>query len=117
MQVKNLTNETTLITNGLVANTFFKRLKGLLGSKSLKLGEGLILEGVKSIHTLFMAFPIDVVYVNESFQVIKLEHNMVPYKLGGYVSQAAYVLEMPSGTIQNTNTELGHQLEFTISSV
>ena len=113
MHVKNVTQNTSLMTEGRVADTFFTRLQGLLGSKPLQSGEGLVLEGVKSIHTLFMTFPIDVIYVNPSLQVIKTEENMVPYKLGGYVRQAAYVLEMPIGTIEASKTQSGHQLEFT----
>jgi uncharacterized membrane protein (UPF0127 family) len=96
---------------GRVANTFWLRLRGLLGSKPLQQGEGLVLVGEKSIHTLFMSFPIDVVYADKQGQVIRIDPNMVPYRLGPFVTRSAYVLEMPVGTITSTATAVGDQLK------
>lgn len=112
MRVINQTQGVALITRGRLANTFWLRLRGLLGSPPLKQGEGLILVGEKSIHTLFMAFTIDVVYVDSNYQVIRVNPNMVPYRLGPFVKQCAYVLELPAGTINKTATAVGHQLIF-----
>ena len=75
-------------------------------------GEGLILAGEKSIHTLFMSFPIDVVYIDKNHKVIRIDLNMVPYRLGSFVLNCAFVLEMPVGTIARTETEVGDQLTF-----
>ena len=112
MQVINQTRLVPLITRGRLADTFWTRLRGLLGSPPLQAGEGLILVGEKSIHTLFMGFPIDVVYVDRNHQVIRADPNMVPYRLGPFVPKSAFVLEMPVGTISNTATEVGDQLTF-----
>lgn len=112
MRILNQTRETPLITQTRWADTFWRRLRGLLGSNPLTQGEGLVLVGEKSIHTLFMGFPIDVIYVNKHYQVIRLQENMVPYRLGPLVVQSAYVLEMPVGTIDQTNTKVGDQLKF-----
>ena len=112
MKIINQTRNTILINNARVANTYWLRLRGLLGSAPLKTGEGLVLVGVKSIHTLFMTFSIDIVYVDKNYSVIKISENMVPYRLGSYVSQCAYVLEMPVGTIADSSTTVGDQLRF-----
>lgn len=112
MRVTNKTKDTPLITQGRLADTFWLRLRGLLGAEPLKSGEGLILAGEKSIHTLFMGFSIDVVYVDAQHQVIRTTPNMVPYKLGPFVTKSAFVLEMPVGTIEQSLTEVGDQLEF-----
>lgn len=112
MQVFNQTKNVPLITKGRVADTFWLRLKGLLGAAPLQKQEGLILVGEKSIHTLFMGFPIDVVYVDKTYRVIRADENMVPYRLGSFVFKSAYVLEMPVGTIADTNTHVGDQLKF-----
>ncbi len=112
MRVYNQTRNLPLITQGRLANTFWLRLRGLLGAAPLQKEEGLILVGEKSIHTLFMKFPIDVVYVNKNYKVIRTDANMVPYRLGPFVAQSAYVLEMPVGTIANTATGAGDQLIF-----
>ena len=112
MRVHNQTRQVPLITKGRIANTFWSRLRGLLGTASLQEGEGLVLAGEKSIHTLFMSFPIDVVYIDKNHKVIRIDLNMVPYRLGSFVLNCAFVLEMPVGTIARTETEVGDQLTF-----
>jgi len=112
MKVFNQTRNELLITKGRLANSFWSRLKGLLGSAPLQAGEGLILAGEKSIHTLFMTFPIDVVYVDKNYRVIRVDAHMVPYRLGPFISKSAYILEMPVGTIAGTATQAGDQLKF-----
>lgn len=112
MRVFNQTRDLPLITRGRVADTFWLRLRGLLGTSALQKEEGLILVGEKSIHTLFMRFPIDVVYVNKNYEVIRTDINMVPYRLGPFVTQSAYVLELPVGVIAETATQVGDQLRF-----
>lgn len=112
MLVLNETRNEPLIAKARIAATFWLRLRGLLGAKPLDSGEGLILVGEKSIHTLFMGFSIDVVYVGQDCRVIRLQEDMTPYKLGPFVGRSAYVLEMPVGTIVQTATQIGDQLRF-----
>lgn len=112
MQVFNQTRNMPLVSQGRLADTFWRRLRGLLGADTLRQGEGLILVGEKSIHTLFMKFPIDVLYVDKDFRVIRADNNMIPYRLGPFILQSAYVVEMPVGTITATATEVGDQLRF-----
>lgn len=112
MHVFNQTRNVSLMTQGRLADTFWLRLRGLLGSVPLQKGEGLVLVGEKSIHTLFMGFPIDVIYVDKNYQVIRVDENMVPYRLGPFVAQSAYVLELPLGVIAMTATQVGDQIEF-----
>ncbi len=112
MRIFNQTRNVPLITQGRLADTFWLRLKGLLTTASLEKGEGLTLVGEKSIHTLFMRFPIDVLYVDKTHKVIRADINMVPYRLGSFVRQSAYILEMPVGTIADTATAVGDKLIF-----
>ncbi|MEM7033582.1 MAG: DUF192 domain-containing protein [Chloroflexota bacterium] len=111
MIVENLTKSTTLVDRGRVADTFFSRLKGLLGSPPLERGQGLLLKNEKSIHTLFMGFPIDVVYLNNQQEVIKIDANMVPYRLGAFVRKSASILELPVGIVQESQTTIGDTLK------
>ena len=112
MHIINQNRGKSLALDGCLANTFWLRLRGLWGRKSLSEGEGLVLVGEKSIHTLFMRFPIDVLYIDKDYQVIRIDKNMVPYRLGPFVTQSAYVLEVPVGTIVATDTRAGDQLTF-----
>lgn len=112
MQVFNQTQNVPLITRGRIANSFWSRLRGLLGAVPLQKEEGLILVAEKSIHTFFMSFPIDVVYVDKTYRVIRADANMVPYRIGPIITQSAYVLELAAGTIAATATKVGDQLKF-----
>ncbi len=108
--MQNQTRRATLITRGRLARTFWARFKGLMRHPGLAEGEGLILKGEKSIHTFFMRFPIDVVYADQTWQVVHLDPAMMPNRIGPFVLRAAYILEMPVGIIQITETAIGDQL-------
>ncbi len=114
MRVFNQTRNSFLMTQGRVADTFWLRLRGLLGADSLQQGAGLILVGEKSIHMFFMKFPIDVLYVDKNYQVIRADIDMKPYRIGSYVANSAYILEMAVGVIADTATQVGDQLEFIV---
>jgi uncharacterized membrane protein (UPF0127 family) len=110
MRVQNQTRGQFLITQGELARAFWARFRGLMGRPSLEEGEGLILKGEKSIHTFFMRFPIDVVYADQTWQVVRVDPAMLPNRIGPIVRQAAYVLELPAGVIKATGTDVGDQL-------
>ncbi len=77
-----------------VAVKFWDRLKGLIGSKPLPPGEGMIFPNCNAIHTLFMSYPIDVVFLNREYQVVKVVKQVKPWQpfiWGGW--QATQVLE------------------------
>ena len=113
MRVFNETRNVSLITQGRLANTFWLRLRGLLGAAPLQKEEGLVLVGEKSVHTFFMSFPIDVVYVDNAYRVIRMDANMAPNRVGPlYVAESAYIVEMPVGVIAETSTTVGDQLKF-----
>jgi uncharacterized membrane protein (UPF0127 family) len=114
MRIINQNRGKFLATHGRLANTFWSRLRGLLGRTSLQEGEGLVLVGEKSIHTLFMKFPLDIVYIDKNYQVLRADENMVPYRLGPFMSRSVYVLEVPVGTIAATETQVGDQLTFEV---
>lgn len=80
-----------------VARTFFQRAKGLIGTRYLERGEGLIILRCNSIHTFFMSFPIDAVFLDRNDKVVKIVRNIRPWRLfvwGGF--RAVKVLEVQS---------------------
>lgn len=112
MRIQNASKNTKLTEKCVVADTFLKRLKGLLGSPPLSIGEGLLLVNEKSIHTFFMTFPIDVIYINAQKKVIKVESNLPPNRIGKHIAQSRYILELPVGVIEKSHTTLDDQLIF-----
>lgn len=110
VQVQNLTRGQMLVERGRVANTFWARLRGLMGSKPLAPGEGLLIVPCQSIHTHFMRFPIDVLYVSVAREVTGLEQALPPWRFGRWHRRAHFAIELPAGTIARTGTRLGDRL-------
>ena len=80
----------------LLAETPFARLRGLLGKRGLPAGEGLLLRPAASIHTWFMGFAIDVVFLDRSDRVLKVSSTLRPWRLSS-CRKAKAVLELPAG--------------------
>jgi uncharacterized membrane protein (UPF0127 family) len=93
------------------AVSFWDRTKGLLGKDSISPGTGLAIRPCRSVHMLGMRFAIDVVYVSRDSRVLTCMHELKPGKLGPVVRLAFWVLELPSGTIKATGTQVGDVLE------
>src|SRR5215217_1381124 len=79
-----------------VADTALSRMKGLLGRRSLECGEGLLLRPAGSVHTAFMRFPIDVVFLTGELEVIDVAARVPPWRAAGRRGAKA-VLELPAG--------------------
>jgi uncharacterized membrane protein (UPF0127 family) len=78
-------------------------------------GEGLWLVPCESIHTFFMRFPIDVIYLDRHHRVKKVRSAVLPWRFSACFS-AHSVIELPAGTVLDRQTRAGDQLEFSTSS-
>lgn len=110
MKVRNLDSQTLLAHRVEVARTFKTRFKGLLGRSELPTGDGLLIVPCRQVHTFFMNFVIDVVFLDSKNRVIGIHHELAPWRLSSYHPDAHSTLELPAGTLKNTGTEIGHQL-------
>src|ERR1700687_924318 len=111
IRVRNLTRETVLATAADVADTSAKRRTGLLKHQRLEPGEGLWISPCESVHTFFMKFAIDLVYLDKQKKVRKVRHAVPPWRLSACLA-AHPVLELPAGSVAPTGTERGDQLAF-----
>ena len=100
-----------LATSLEVAGNSAKRNKGLLGRESLPLGEGLWILPCEAVHTFWMRFSIDLVYLDRKKHIRKLVSDVPPWRMSGCLT-AYSVVELPAGTIRNTLTQIGDVLEF-----
>lgn len=82
------------------ADTFWLKLRGLMGRRRLSRGEALILPRTNAVHTLFMRFPIDLIFCDQAGTVLKVFSGVAPWRIGPVVSHARWVVEMPSGTAE-----------------
>ncbi len=112
MQIINQTKNTILADQAELCQTFLKRIIGLLNRKELKKGEALLIKPCNSIHTLFMRFPIDVVFLDRKNRVIKILPYLKPWRLSGIYLSAGLCLELPAGTIESSHTSIGDILSF-----
>jgi uncharacterized membrane protein (UPF0127 family) len=109
MEVYNLTTGKTLAKNARLAASFFSRLKGLLGTKYLAAGEGLVIRPCNSIHTFGMNYPIDVVFADGEGRVKRMAAYLGPRRV--MVCQGSrFVVELPPGTLAQTGTMVGDYL-------
>ena len=79
-----------------VADKPHARMKGLLGKRTLDADEGLLLRPAGSVHTAFMRFSIDVVFLDPTLRVIDVAPNVSPWRMVGKRGAKA-VLELPAG--------------------
>ena len=79
-----------------VADTPRSRTKGLLGRKAFPQGSGMLLVGCWSIHTFFLTFQIDIVYLTGRMEVARVVSRMAPWRLSASL-RAEHVLELPAG--------------------
>ena len=111
LSVTNRTRNTTLVTNGEVADNLWTRFKGLMGRRELADGFGLLLKGESAIHTFGMRVAIDVAYLDKTGKVVQLTEAMPPARLGPLVRGVKDVLELPPGTLARAQTRVGDQLD------
>ncbi|MFH0791220.1 MAG: DUF192 domain-containing protein [Candidatus Omnitrophota bacterium] len=111
VEIINKTKNLILAEDVFLADTVLKRLKGLLGKKEFKNGQAVILKPCSSIHTLFMCFPIDVLFVDKHNRVIKAISNLPPFRLSGVYLNADFAIELPAGMIGQTATAEGDSLQ------
>lgn len=104
MRVINSSRGTVLAERAEVARTWWARGKGLLGRRALPEGGGLIIDPCSSIHTWFMAFPIDVAFVAADGRVVRVAHTLRPWRIGPLARGVRYVVELPAGTLARTGT-------------
>lgn len=110
MTLTNLTKQNQIATKLEKADTLFTRLRGLLGRKEMMSGEALWILRTNTIHTWFMRFPIDAVFVDANMVVCKCFENLKPWRFTLPIIQARSVIELPAGVVAKNKIEKGDQL-------
>ena len=82
-----------------LANTYASRLKGLMFRREFAAGQALLLDPCPQIHTCFMNFAIDAVFLDKQGTVLYVKEQMKPWRWGRYVRGSRYTLELPGGVL------------------
>jgi uncharacterized membrane protein (UPF0127 family) len=93
----------------VVADSPVSRMRGLLGRDELRQGEGLLLRPASSIHTFFMRFPIDAVFLDGGLRVLGISDELRPWRAASRRGARA-VLELPAGETARRGLEVGDSL-------
>jgi uncharacterized protein len=94
----------------VVADRMLPRMRGLLGRRGLESGEGLLIRPAPSIHTFFMRFPIDAVFLSRDGEVMKIAANLAPWRARS-CRRAFAVLELAAGEAARRGIAVGNRLE------
>jgi uncharacterized protein len=101
---------TTACERCTVADRMLPRMKGLLGRKSLPAGEGMLIRPAPSIHTFFMRFPIDVVFLSRQGEVLKIAEHVAPWRARSCRHSYA-VLELAAGEAGRRGLAIGDRVD------
>ena len=87
-------------------------MKGLLGRGEFPTGEALIITQCQSIHMFFMKFPIDVIFCDDENRVVGLCQEIKPFCLSPIFFKACCAIELPSGMIAASKTQIGDYIKW-----
>lgn len=111
VKVFNLSSENIILEEAEIANSFFKRFKGLLGRRKLEPGKGIIIRPCRSIHTMGMLFTIDLAFVTKMNCICYIIEKLKPFRVSPAIEKACYVIEAPAGTFAKTKTAVGDRVK------
>lgn len=110
MKIIKKADNSVIAEDVIIADTLFKRMKGLLGKKEFGKGQAIVLEPCNSIHTFFMRFPIDVLFLDKENKILKAVPSLEPFKLTRVYFSAARTVELSCGTIKSFSIKEGDSL-------
>lgn len=90
--------------------TIFERARGLLGRKSLNDDQGMWIRPGNNIHTFFMKFSIDCLFINKNMVIEKIQANIAPFKIAGPYWKSTSVIELKAGMAEKLELKIGDQL-------
>jgi hypothetical protein len=113
MKIVNISKNTVLADKARIADTFWARLIGLLNRNCLFKGEALVLTPSNSIHSFFMRFSFDAIFVDRQKKVVAILAAFKPFRISRIYFRAYSTIELPCETIRSTHTQIGDIIEFT----
>ncbi|HEX7561225.1 MAG TPA: DUF192 domain-containing protein [Candidatus Humimicrobiaceae bacterium] len=104
-----------LISNDLkIADTFFRKLFGLVFSAPLKEGEGLLINNCNSIHTFWMRYSVDVLFLDSDNRVIRFYEDLKPFRVSPFIRGASKTIELKSGSVRVCSLKTGDWLKLLV---
>ena len=112
-RIENRTRGNMLAERAEVARGLFASMIGLLGRSALPAGEAMVFPRCRSIHTIGMRFPIDVVFVDRSWKVVAFDTHVGPGRIIGPFWNALAAVEIEAGSLKRSPVQITDQLRLT----
>ena len=97
-----------------VADSWWTRFRGLLGTAPLAAGEGLLIEPCRGVHMFGMRYPIDVAFLDRAGKVVGICHRLAPGARSPFIRAARSALELPAGTLNAAGITEGDMLTLSL---
>lgn len=110
MKIINRSRNAVLADQARIADTFFSRLVGLLNCSGLDAGEALVISPSNSIHSFFMRFTFDALFLDRNKRVIALIPGFKPFRVSQIYFSAVTTIELPEGIIQSSKTQIKDEI-------
>lgn len=108
-RILNATRDGAVCERAVLADRPLARMRGLLGRRDLPSGEGLLLRPAPSIHTAFMRFPIDALFLDKDLRVLRIVERLAPWRAASQ-RRARAVLELRAGEAARVGVRVGDRL-------
>ncbi|MCB0271840.1 MAG: DUF192 domain-containing protein [Bdellovibrionales bacterium] len=112
MQVTLSKTNLRILAHADQALTFWSRLRGLMFTSKLPSDHGLWIKPCNSVHTFFMKFPIDVIFLSDDLTIVEVYKRVKPFRITKLVRTSTSVLETNAGFIDQFQLSCGDQLRF-----
>lgn len=109
--IYNKSKQSTVAGKAYLAGGIYSRFLGLMFKRKMEKDSALVFYKAPSIHTFFMNFPIDVVFLDRELRVTKISHDLLPWRVVNCFGSFATV-ELTGGRAGEINMEEGDSLEF-----
>ena len=101
-----------VLTRVRIASSFFEKLTGFIFKKEPASNEGLLFEDCSSIHTFWMRFPLDIVFLDSNNRILRIFSDLKPFRFTPLVKNSKKVLELKAGLSVELGLEAGYYLKF-----
>lgn len=102
-------DQACLVPKVLKTSNFFERMRGLLGRSSLQRNEAMLILPCSAVHTIGMGYPIDLVFLDRNWTIIKTITGLKPWRMASHPS-ATMVLETAEGGVETMQLHEGTRL-------
>ncbi len=113
VSIHNETRSVQIAARAGMADSYWLRLRGLLGRPPLTHGEGLLITPCRAVHMLGMKYAIDVAFLDRDGRVVGVNPALQPGARSSWYRGARQALELPSGTLERSGTAVGDRLSIT----